>query len=92
MATAANRSKGQLEDVARPPVHIENPTPSDTAGAELSNLSTAIMVGSAGNVGVIMADGSVGIMYGLLAGVMYPARIRQVRSTGTTASSIAVYA
>lgn len=60
-------------------------TPDDTA--ELTNMSRALYVGVAGNLSVLMRDGSTGVF--LTAGVGYhPLRVRRVNLTGTTAANI----
>lgn len=48
----------------------------------------AIMVGVAGNVAAIMADGTTGTFPALNAGDIYPFQIARVLSTGTTATGI----
>lgn len=44
--------------------------------------------GTAGNVKVTTAEGTTAILYGLLAGVVYPIRITRFWSTSTTATNL----
>jgi hypothetical protein len=46
------------------------------------------MVAAAGNVAVVMLDDSRGTYPGCSPGAMYPGAIKQVMSTGTTATGI----
>ncbi len=61
-------------------------TPSDST--ELTYTTRGLYVGVAGNVAVVMADGTSVTLTGLAAGVVHPLRVKQVRSTGTTATGI----
>lgn len=56
--------------------------------AELAQVTRAIMVAQTGDLAVLMKNGDTLTLTGLMAGVMYPLRICQVRATGTTASGI----
>jgi len=65
-------------------------TPHDTN--ELTSVSRGLYVGVGGNVAVVMADGTPLTFVGVNAGTMLPIRVKQVKSTNTTAASIvAVY-
>lgn len=62
-------------------------TPHDTN--ELSVVTRAILVGGAGNVnGTFANDSTTVTLTGLLAGVVYPFRLKLIRSTLTTATNI----
>lgn len=62
-------------------------TPSDSADIAGGTVR-AIMVGVAGDVAAVMADGSTGTFPALNAGDIYPFQIARVLSTGTTATGI----
>lgn len=57
---------------------------------DLNLLPRAIMVAGAGDLGVILGDGSTVILPALSAGVLYPVRTRRVLTAagGTTATGI----
>ena len=55
---------------------------------ELVHVTRAIMVAEAGDLSVMMKDGDMITLSGLIAGVVYPLRISQVLATGTTATGI----
>lgn len=61
-------------------------TPSDAA--ELSDVTTRIFVGGAGNLRVQMMSGDIVTFTGVTAGSVLPLRVRQVFSTSTTATNI----
>jgi hypothetical protein len=61
-------------------------TPHDTN--ELTNVSRGLWVGGAGNVAVVTSGGSTLTFVGVAAGTMLPIRVKIVKSTGTTATSI----
>lgn len=64
-------------------------TPND--GADISFVSRAIWVGSAGNLRVMMADqypSEPVTFVAVAAGTLLPIRVRRVYSTGTTAGNI----
>lgn len=62
-------------------------TKSDTD--ELPSVTRAIFVGGAGNMVVVMADGSELTITGIAAGSWLPLRVKQVKSTSTTATNMA---
>lgn len=61
-------------------------TPSNTA--DLPWLTHAVWVGGAGNVAVVMQDGTVGTFTGVQAGEVLPVIARRVNSTNTTATNL----
>lgn len=67
-----------------PPSGVETVTKSDTVN--LTNISRKVWVGGAGNLAVVMADGSTGTIAGVAAGTMLEIRIARVNSTNTTAT------
>jgi hypothetical protein len=69
-----------------PATIAEAVTPSDSA--DLTNVSRALWIGGAGNISVIMANGSTVLFSGIAAGTMLPLRVSRVRSTSTTATLI----
>ena len=72
--------------ITRPAGEAEAVTPSDTT--ELPRVTRAFYVGSAGNVKVKLHDDSVILFYGMLAGMLYPLRVKQIYDTDTTAYDI----
>ena len=64
-------------------------TLSDTVGFALCR---GVYVGGAGNIAAVMGDGTELTFSGAVAGSVLPIRVKQVKSTGTTASNlIALY-
>ena len=62
-------------------------TPSDAA--LLPNETRGLYVGTAGDVAVVLVDDTATVTFvGLVAGSVYPLRIKQVNSTNTTASNL----
>jgi len=64
----------------------EDITPSDSS--ELAHFTRVIYVGGEGDVRVKLLSGDDVTLVSVPAGAMYPIRVRQVFSTGTTASNI----
>lgn len=60
-------------------------TPHDTN--ELTYASRALYVGTTGNLAVVMVDGTALTLSSVPVG-LHPLRVKQVKSTGTTASNI----
>ncbi len=60
--------------------------PSDSA--DLTQLSRALFVGTAGNVAVVMAGGQAITFENCAAGSILPVRAARVLNTGTTAGAI----
>jgi hypothetical protein len=61
-------------------------TPADAA--DLSEVTRSLYVGGPGNISVVMLSGAQLTFQGLAAGTILPVRVRRVRATGTTATSI----
>lgn len=61
-------------------------TPDDTT--DLGSVTRGIYVGSAGNLQVQMASGTVVTFENVLAGAVYPIRAARVMATGTTAANL----
>jgi hypothetical protein len=61
-------------------------TPSD--GVDLPEQTRALYIGGGGAVSCVLAGGATLTFAGLLAGTVLPVRVRRVRATGTTATSI----
>lgn len=53
-----------------------------------TEIPRAIYVGGAGNLAVVMASGETITFTGVVAGQVYPIRVQQVLSTGTTATGL----
>lgn len=62
-------------------------TPSD--GTDLTVATRAIYVGTGGNLRVIMISGEDVTLTNVVAGMIYPLRVRRVMATGTTAAALA---
>lgn len=60
-------------------------TTSDTD--ELPVVTRALMVTTDGPVNLILADDTTAVVIQMLAGVVYPFRVRQVKSTSTTTTT-----
>lgn len=72
--------------LASPADNAESITPHDSN--ELTNVTRGLYVGGAGDAVVVFNDGTEVTLVGLQAGVVYPFRVKQVKSTGTTATSL----
>lgn len=84
MGILAEQTKNQKE--AQVPQGILTVTPSDTVA--ITKAIRAFMVTAAGDVSVLMADGSSGIMPGCVPGVQYMGKITRINATGTVATGI----
>jgi hypothetical protein len=73
-----------------PATDAEAVTPND--GADITDVSRGLYVGTTGNVKVTMSSGDVVTFNSMAAGIIHPIRVKRVWSTGTTAGNIvAVY-
>jgi len=61
-------------------------TPDDSA--DLTTLPRALMVGSGGDLAVVLKDGSALTLPALVPGVIYPIRARRILVSGTGADGI----
>lgn len=78
---------GQAYTLESPSQEIIAITPNDST--DLAVFTRAIYVGVAGNISVIPLASSTPVTFvGVQAGQLLPIRVRRVRATGTTASSI----
>ena len=68
-----------------PAMSIEEIVPSDTT--DLSTITRAINVATAGTVRMITVDGTVGDVF-VAAGGAFPVRAKRILATGTTAAGI----
>lgn len=82
MATPAFASTNS----ASPAEYAAAVTPSDST--DLTQLARGLYIGAAGNVNVDLQDGGTVVFVGLMGGTILPVRVRRVRSTSTTATSI----
>ena len=67
-------------------VHLTALTPSDTDDEE--HVIEEIHCGGAGNIAVVLLDGTAVTLTGCLAGHRYPYRCRRINSTNTTATAL----
>ena len=66
-------------------------TPDDNADLT-GGITRGILVGGAGTVAAVSQDGDDVALPALVAGIVHPFKVKRVKSTGTTATSIiAVY-
>lgn len=66
-------------------------TPSD-AVALVDGVTKGLYVGGAGNISLLMADGTSATFNAIAIGVIHPLGVKRVNATGTTATNIlAVY-
>jgi hypothetical protein len=61
-------------------------TPSDSI--DLSITARAVFVGGGGNLRVMLAGGDTVTLNGVIAGMIYPLRVKRVMSTGTSATNL----
>lgn len=61
-------------------------TPHDTN--PLTNISRGLYIGTAGNLAVVMQDGTEVNFASVPAGAVLPIRVQKVKATGTTAGNI----
>ena len=78
---AADKSLG---GVGEPAVNAEVIVPSNVN--DLPNVTRAIYVGGAGNIAVVMLGGQTVTFTAVPVGAILPIRVKQVLSTGTTAT------
>ena len=86
MPAATDRFSGVSDAFIGPYRKAEAVTKSDTV--DLTNVSCALWVGGAGNVVVIMQDGTQVTFTGVAAGTLLPICISRVLSTNTTATNM----
>jgi len=89
----ADRFRGQYVDGQKaglldwPATRAIAVTPND--GTDLTFVTRSLYVGGAGNVSVDLADSGSSIVFiGVPAGTFLPVRVKRVRATSTTATSI----
>ncbi len=66
-------------------------TPSDTVDIVFpsgTNRTRGVLVGVAGNLNVIMADGTTALLKAVTAGVVHPLSVKRIKATSTTATDI----
>ena len=61
-------------------------TPDDAT--DLASVTRAIILGTAGDVAVVLKNGDAITLPALAAGVIYPVRVSRVLATGTTATGL----
>ncbi len=94
MGSDNTKNEGEFSvasDLARPARGARAVTPADSDLTHpLKMIATrGLYIGTAGNVSVILMNDSDPVNFiGVLAGSILPLRVRQVRSTSTTASNI----
>lgn len=81
-----DRFASHARGLSAPADHAFAITPDD--GTDLSYVTRALYVGSAGAVTVVMAEGTTITFSGLFAGQVLPVRVRRVLATGTTATAL----
>lgn len=87
---SATDSVPQTQQQSVPATDGEAVTPSDTV--DLAHVSRALWVGGAGNLQVIMQNGTTLVFSGVAAGTLLPLRVSRVKAASTTATLIvAIY-
>ncbi len=71
---------------ASPAEYAAAVTPNDNT--DLTQLARGLYIGASGDVNVDLQDGGTVLFVGLIGGTILPVRVRRVRNTSTTASSI----
>lgn len=67
--------------------HYFTITPSDTVDFAPPEIPDAVFVGGAGNLVLVMGDGTTKTLSGCLAGTVYPfSALKRINSTNTTAT------
>ena len=72
--------------IGEPAAYATAVTPSDAD--ELATVSRALYIGGAGNLVVVTLGGDTVTLVGATAGSIIPIRVKQVKATSTTATSI----
>lgn len=89
-AQATDRFSGYQSGLDSPATNASTVTPHDSN--ELGNVTRALWVGGAGDVVVVTVGGDTVTLVGVQAGTLLPIRVKIVKSTGTTATSmVALY-
>lgn len=86
MPAATDTFQSNGTGMTSPCTSAEAVTPSDTV--DLTNVSRAIWVGTAGNVSLITKAGQTVTFVGVQAGTLLPIRASRIRATSTTASNM----
>ncbi len=88
---ANDKTNGRASIDQMPPATSgEAVSKSDTV--DLTNVSRGLYVGGAGDVAVLMLDGTALTFSSVPAGTLLPIRVSRVKSTGTTATNmVALY-
>jgi hypothetical protein len=84
--TTWNPKGKRPEQILASATGIETVTPSDTVG--LTTASLGLYVGVAGDVSVVMLDGTTGLFKAVPAGTLLPIQITRVNATLTTATTM----
>jgi hypothetical protein len=82
----ADDFSGHIPGLTSPAGNAVAITPHDSN--ELSNVTRGLYVGVTGDVVVVTANGDEVTLTALAAGVFHPIRVKQVKSTNTTATNI----
>lgn len=83
---AADRSSRDFGSVMGPARKLRAVTPH--ASDELEFVANGIMATSAGNIAIVAQDDTEAVIVPVLAGQVYPIRVKAVRVSGTTATGI----
>ena len=86
MPAAVDLFPNYMQPFGQPYTHAEAVTPSDTV--DLTNISMALYVGTAGALTVITSRGETVAFGAVTAGSVIPIRVSRVKATGTAASNI----
>lgn len=81
-----DRFQYSTPSLSGPAAHAFAVAPND--GADLSETTRALYVGTAGSITAVMASGSSVTFGSIASGTVLPVRVTRVLATGTTASAI----
>lgn len=81
-----DKYEGQQPGLTSPGIDATPIVPNDNQ--DLTTISRALYVGSAGDVRVQLVNGSEAVFQSMTPGAFYPLRIRRVFATGTTAGGL----
>lgn len=86
MTAAVDTFAGFSSGLDSPIRHVAAVTPDDAN--DLGFVTRGIIVGVAGDVAVVTAEGESVTLPALVAGITHPYRVSRIKATGTTATSI----
>lgn len=86
MEQLMSRYSGRADAISAPAQGGFAITPSDSS--DLAAETRGLWVGASGDLALVLASGDEVILAGAIAGSLLPLRVRRVKATGTTATSL----